>query len=732
MMLPPAAVGRRDVTGSQVRRFPQMINAGLLPSMPKDVVATMFCEEKEPAVEAASAEGWAEHDQPFRLGTHRPRLLERKEHLREAGGPVLKAQDIVGSRHKPRSIKTPVQSEQAPSPPQSPSALSEPKKQTKRMLQSNAGFPLPYNTSGPSAKEILAAQGLLDEFDHDAGDSRKAMELTVGKTKSAAADILRKINLATNKRQRMKNVTLARKVTENLEDSKNNRDRITRRQDVELAQESFGRFFKKGNAYELGRMLEALADFGIRAVGAADKAALNEVLLPLEEKGVVAFSDFCAVVEEARQRLRQLHSITSFQAWKHLDTSDDGALSASQVMQLLENMSLISIYSPDRDTVEAFINECPRDEEGLIRFDEAEFAIEFAKQLKYSAARRKERTIQQEYGLSAATFQEFRSQLLVLYVNFMNLDGDENGRLDAQESEELLSEFGFDKAPDDPASSLQLQILAEVRRTAEECGGISFSGFLGIVRELREFDMASREAQVSAVFKLYDPGTGLIDVRDVCTVLSRLCLQPTTVLEQENIAQVFQEVDVEGNNMFSLDAVLVTVQCINERLVQSHRQVENKHAEQLGMSRKKTTEFRRVFQAFDESRSGTLALAGVGKALAFLDWLLPMPLLEKLFDEVDEDQSGCLRFLDFLKLMVKVEEEISSQRAIQEIKKKQAAAAAVMASAQGDSVGPAISTHPSSTPTPDFDNPHGGHRRSRRPGQPVLRMASGNTKVPSR
>lgn len=468
--------------------------------------------------------------------------------------------------------------------------------------------------------------------------------------------VLWKVKPMSDRQTRMDRLTMSRREAQDSSDvTQLYRDRVCKRQDVELAQESFHRYFtqKVGNSYSKETLIEALADFGIRASTRPDKLQLNELLSNFQSP-TIGFGDFCTLAEEARGRLRHAHTLSVFQAWKRLDADDTGALPPGQAMQFLEDLGLSkAVGSHERALAEAALAELHRDAGGLISFHEAEFAAQQLRQHEQAARRRREREIQAQYSLSPGIFKEFRSQLVDLYTQFKLLDEDDSGTLDVGEVTNLLGEFGCNLTVDDA------HVASEVIVSEATGQDITFPEFLSVIRRLRAAAMRSKLEEVVALFNRYDVDKSEeLDVKEVCSILVELGLQPKTSLEQDNIAQLIEEVDVDGSGQLNLMELLHMVQRIEERLVQLQRESENQHAVSLGFQPKTTAALRRAHEVLDTSHNGYLGTAEVERAVQLMGWRVTAKKVQRLLEEVDADGSGQLDFKEFLVFMRKVEDEV--------------------------------------------------------------------------
>mmetsp|Transcript_150837 Transcript_150837/g.482851 ORF Transcript_150837/g.482851 Transcript_150837/m.482851 type:complete len:481 (+) Transcript_150837:132-1574(+) len=329
--------------GPSSMRFPEMLNSGLQPFSAR--IQDEYLEgESLPSPQHGQADYLQQ--QPFKAGSQRPRLLERKEWLgveQKTGSPSGKSESSAwmansftrrgggtggagggggGGRGAGRAsgVLAASASTDAGEPvaatagatatttttstKSAASAKARHKPKT-APRQQNAAFPVPFTPGGPSARDLVE-----EESDEEDGtiDNAKSHD----DEESNRAGTLANFKHSSDKRERMKRLGARRKNGDSAAPD-SHRDRLSKRQDLELAQESFSRYFPQrvGKTYDAHLAIEALADFGIKATTQPEKHALNDLLSVHEEKHF-GFGDFCSLIEEARGRMRELHSFAVF------------------------------------------------------------------------------------------------------------------------------------------------------------------------------------------------------------------------------------------------------------------------------------------------------------------------------------------------------------------------------------------------------------------------------------
>ncbi|CAE7229524.1 CPK14 [Symbiodinium sp. CCMP2592] len=443
------------------------------------------------------------------------------------------------------------------------------------------------------------------------------------------------------------------------------RDRVDR-YEVDVAQECFVRYFhsKSSNLWNADDIIEALADFGIKASSRTEKLALKSVLSEYEGDQI-GFNNFCSIIEEARSKLRSTRSLAVFQAWKYADKEDAGGLKPDAVLQLLEDLQLaFGKDSLERQNVEAMVSDCRTDPAtGLIGLTEVEFLVSAVREYMMQTQRSQERKLQVEYQLSDSMFQEFRSQLIRFHESFVELDDDDSGALDENEAMNLLTHFGClsNVSSMSIEKKLQAEEIIEWYLNASEDHTLSFSRFLSVVKRLRTLGMDEKMDAVESLFNHYDRDrSDKLTIKDVCQILMHLDIKPRTVLEQENMAQLIEEADSEGSGHLNVNELLLLVQRINERIAELDRMEILKKAQALNFTRKQASTLRETFEELDEDREGLVPINQVEQALAKMRWQIPGARLQRYANEIDADGNGHLDFLEFLHLMRRVLDDVQN------------------------------------------------------------------------
>jgi len=542
--------------------------------------------------------------------------------------------------------------------------------------QSDASY---HRGSKLAVKNAYASAHVLDESDDEENPNDKKEGIW-------------KISLASSKYDRMRRVNGCRRVKQ-AEAGVRDRDKVAAGDDLDLARESFARYFKFNRFFGRTSLLLALKDFGIRARSREEKTVLSQIFDDYDIASDFTFRDFCNIIEEARVKLRTCRSRNIFLMWHQIEPGG-GSLPNSQVMQLLNSLNVAPRNASEASSVQARMEELSKDDEGLYPMNEVEFLVQHCREYIESDRRKREREIREKYLIAPSTYNEFQDQFLEMHDMFSRLDENNRGALDVPEVVYLLAEFGIclrstpqvteSKAQkervDQQRGSVQVakqSVEAELEAFVETMTGgradarIPFPHFLSFASTLRKKNTESKFEEVSQTFRKYDKfKKGVLDLKEVCSILVDLNFQPRTPLEQEAIAELFETIDVDGSGTINLNELVLMMVRLDERRMHLQRFVENTKAEAMGVSRKLKYELRTAFENLDTSGCGSLTTLEALKAVQMMQWKVPDSRVLEVIDEVDKDCSGSVDFLEFMELTTLIDSSIKTDLAEAENKQR--------------------------------------------------------------
>ena len=675
---------RRRNLAPTLERFPVLKTSGVRPPIPDldeidaaDAAAAWNNPQKNTVQD--TQEPRFRLDRPWLAGNPQPRLLERQvgglcepwddQYFSPAPSPSKHIQAAPRARTAPGDTprKTPsMQRLSSKEPEKKEKSLKSKLKEAfmKQMAARNEqGDVIQEMTSEATRARRRSSDGGL-RFQHDPSSNPSDDNSEEVRTKG-----LWRLHHKESKRSRLYRVSACRRNKDQSEQDimTGYRDRV-HRYEVEVAQESFLRHFpaKQGNPWRNDDILEALADFGIKAQSRTEKIALKTVLSEHEDDEF-GFNTYCSIIEEARCKLRSSRTHTVFQSFKYADTEDLGGLSVTGVMKMLQNLNLtFEKGSEERQTVEAMASDCRKDPAtGLIGLSEVEFLVSAVREFMVQSKRRRERELKVEYQLPDALFQQFRSQLIQFHVSFKDLDDDDSGKLDPNEAMNLLTHFGCITSGMPLEKKLRAQAIVSRYLLDAEQHLLSFDRFLCVVQDLRVLGMEEKVEIVQSHFNQYDRDqSGLLTIKEICQILMDLKIQPRSLSEQEAMAQLIEEADSNGSGTLSVEDLLLLVQRILERIGELNRAELLQKAEALGFTRKQAQALWETFEALDVSQDGLMDIMEVGQALSLMKWQMSAAKLERHIMVLDADGNGQLDFVEFLQLMRRMLDDVQAPAAV--------------------------------------------------------------------
>lgn len=437
-------------------------------------------------------------------------------------------------------------------------------------------------------------------------------------------------------------------------------DQVTRPETMELAQESFWRYFpqKAGGPYHREALIGALADFGLKAHTRPERSAVHDVLTRWSSFGSIDIHRFLAIVEECRGALRVAFAERVYKAWKYVDLLDVGSIDRAQCHQLLAALNLAPPrFEEERLYVEALLDDLNWDKNEQVNIPEVEFLVLHLREFRDSSRRKAEWELRERYQMAAATLNEFRGQLVEMHEAFLQAGPDDNDSLDQKQIVHILTDFGCLRSSAEMNRGqgiIQEFMGGESGETAgaEHELDIDFVTFLDIVRRLRAMERERMKGGVVTAFRKYDAeGMGELDIKQLCPFLVELDLLPRNHKQQESLVKLFDEVDADGFGKFCLEEVQVLVQQVSETLVMVQRAVEMDEGLALGFSKKEVHMLRSAFAELDIDNSEALGVEEVGKAVRMMEWTCTKKTLKRLSEQAEVDASGRLSFTGFLNLM---------------------------------------------------------------------------------
>lgn len=209
-----------------------------------------------------------------------------------------------------------------------------------------------------------------------------------------------------------------------------------------------------------------------------------------------------------------------------------------------------------------------------------------------------------------------------------------------------------------------------------EHDSVEFIRFAGKVREMlkiREDAEARRRAKEEAEFQLtedeianykemfnkYDKkGRGALQKEAIGHLIKDLGFKATTVQERESFRRILEEVDKDGNGVIDFQEFLRLLPALMKKKEEEQQKADLAKALELGFSEQEHNEFTKVFQDFDDDKSGSLEINEVWGLLKALRRNTSYDDLKSLFARLDQDGSGSIEYNEFLVLVRELESSL--------------------------------------------------------------------------
>eukprot|EP00927_Polykrikos_kofoidii_P025612 TRINITY_DN22982_c0_g1_i1.p1 TRINITY_DN22982_c0_g1~~TRINITY_DN22982_c0_g1_i1.p1 ORF type:complete len:868 (-),score=182.50 TRINITY_DN22982_c0_g1_i1:165-2768(-) len=352
------------------------------------------------------------------------------------------------------------------------------------------------------------------------------------------------------------------------------------------------------------------------------------------------------VVPCVRQAMTQFRATETMRHFHSCDKDRKGkipmasCLEVSRTMgmdqRIMEQEFLSRFSSTDSCTLEEFQGMVIRCREQLLRI-----------------VNKRERDLQDQMNIDEKTFQECRQDIVNLYDIFVR-HAEEDGNLPRDRVMPVLREFGLQ-----PKSFEEREALHSIFKPVEDeeeddlgCDTFSFMDFLELAQALRSYHMEKNAPEQLAMFERYDRDrSGQLSVPEISHLLVDVGCAPLRRKEQEELAQLIQIVDADGNGSIDFQEFQVLSQRIDEKLRSMRYGEEIEHAMTLGFTESQLRDLRWVFDSLDADGSEKLSAVEVRIGLGQMDMKVSQHSFESAFTMLDTDKNGELDFLEFLDFM---------------------------------------------------------------------------------
>eukprot|EP00929_Paragymnodinium_shiwhaense_P051269 TRINITY_DN25811_c0_g1_i1.p1 TRINITY_DN25811_c0_g1~~TRINITY_DN25811_c0_g1_i1.p1 ORF type:complete len:381 (+),score=112.29 TRINITY_DN25811_c0_g1_i1:97-1143(+) len=253
---------------------------------------------------------------------------------------------------------------------------------------------------------------------------------------------------------------------------------------------------------------------------------------------------------------------------------------------------------------------------------------------------------------------------------FELFDEDRSGQLDADELGKLMRSLGYN-ITDDNLNKL----IAEF--DPESSGNLDFSQFVSVMAKYKATHDPVERRRANArkgepipkqkgltetevlryrdMYDLYDTGrTGFMGAMSLTRCMRAIGYNPTTT----EVDKMLTEFDSNRNKEVDFQSFLALIAKYKKtRGPPEKRRVAKGNKKAVSVSKELTseeiTEYREMFDLFDEDRSGAIDADELGKVMRALGLFPTNAEVLKIVEETDEDGSGVIEFSEFLLVMVK-------------------------------------------------------------------------------
>lgn len=243
-------------------------------------------------------------------------------------------------------------------------------------------------------------------------------------------------------------------------------------------------------------------------------------------------------------------------------------------------------------------------------------------------------------------------ELLSLHDSFQRQDHDGGGTLDDIEVRGALLEYGLMPRKPEVREKVEKLIRESTRDEKERKKGITFIGFLDLLKKLRQINAEAAREDLSVLFKSCDKdGSGELNMAEVAILITQAGLTPRSQEDQDEIKQLLLDVDKDGSGELDFDEFCLLVQLIGEKLRGGEIMRQNETAKRLGFTNEQLFELRTAFFDLDADGDGGLSIDECRQTLNLLRQNMTSDELNEIFDSLDIDGNGEIDFEEFLQFM---------------------------------------------------------------------------------
>lgn len=442
-------------------------------------------------------------------------------------------------------------------------------------------------------------------------------------------------------------------------------DRVSTVEAKQRASSAFNRYFEKGtNRFCRLSATEALADFGLQASTPLEAKALATILERSEEAGSIDYAVFLRLLEDCRLAFRSLYASPGgplSKAWRYIDRVEAGGITKHQLVQLMMDLHL----APPRNHAEeehykVLVEALPWDLK--VCMSDLEDFIMRVREIRQSISRQIERNLQDEHAISDEVFDEIRSELPQLFAVFELADDLNDMGLCWSQVTHVLADFGCLHGG---AKQREQRAVAIKEMFDEDVSGINFDTLLVIVQNLRHEAIAHRQHETLWAIRRYDEdGSGEFPTKSLVPLLTDLDLHPRSSAQRDQLEILLEQAETKASADDFLDYKDVEkfLQQVTECYLRVEREIENAVGDALEFSRPEVYHMRAAYEVLE---AGSCApgsdLDDLQRVVRMLHLRTSRSQLSRFLTQIDDDTTGYLNFVKFMKLVRLFDDEAQTE-----------------------------------------------------------------------
>lgn len=377
------------------------------------------------------------------------------------------------------------------------------------------------------------------------------------------------------------------------------------------------------------------------------------------------FSFAVLVVPRVRQLLRELHSSKVSRYFCHFDRDGVGSLPVPKCQEIGRCLNLDPII-----LAHALDNNKGKNHDCL-DFAAFEKSVMTCMELAARGMRRRENAILDKIGIPYELFESFRDDIVQIYEAFKVHSrwdgGEEDYVMTATNAFNALRPLGFharsfwekehlqgllSKAHREDQGFSDIDEETDIGLQLADHPELTFEQFLRYLQRVRSFFKSRQVDTLRAIFDRFDKDrSNTLSVAEVSLLLEELDILPRSRREQEELGQLIQSVDEDGNGVLDFVEFQELVNRIEEKFASMRYEEEVECALARGFDEVQVSEFRAMFELIDVDNSETLDSNEVRQALTAMSRTVNCQDFEQAWKKLDADGSGSLDFLEFIDLM---------------------------------------------------------------------------------